>query len=241
MRGGRADQRELGQVERDDARAGALPHGDRQLAVLHRGIEGLLERARAAGGSRRRRRRCAARARSGSWRRRPCARAPGRRWARSPTPSSLATICASEVLPRPGGPASSTWSSASPRARAASMKIASCSLTRSWPTKSSSRLRAQRAVELVLGRRARSGRGSARRPGVRMPPLTGAALSALGDQVLGRARRADSVEQRVRLLRREAEAEQALARERARVVGRACGARRSRRSPCRPPSRAARR
>ena len=34
---------------------------------------------------------------------------------RKPTPSSAATICASVVLPSPGGPANSTWSSASPR------------------------------------------------------------------------------------------------------------------------------
>ena len=36
------------------------------------------------------------------------------------TSSSAARICASDVLPSPGGPASSTWSSASPRAAAAS-------------------------------------------------------------------------------------------------------------------------
>ena len=57
---------------------------------------------------------------------------------RMPTPSSRRTICASEVLPRPGGPASRTWSSASPRACAASSATASCSFTRSWPTKSAS-------------------------------------------------------------------------------------------------------
>ena len=57
---------------------------------------------------------------------------------RMPTPSSLRTICASDVLPSPGGPASRRWSSASPRAFAAARAIDSCSLTRSWPTKSSS-------------------------------------------------------------------------------------------------------
>ena len=46
-RGG-ADERELRQVEGDDARARALADRDRQLAVLHRGIEGLLDRARQA-------------------------------------------------------------------------------------------------------------------------------------------------------------------------------------------------
>ena len=35
-----------GQVERDNRRAGSLADRDRQLAVLHRGVEGLLERAR---------------------------------------------------------------------------------------------------------------------------------------------------------------------------------------------------
>ena len=41
----RADERERRQVERDDARAGALPDRDRQPRVLHRRVEGLLERA----------------------------------------------------------------------------------------------------------------------------------------------------------------------------------------------------
>ena len=45
---GRADQRERRQVERHDARARALADGDRQAPVLHRGIEGLLQRARQA-------------------------------------------------------------------------------------------------------------------------------------------------------------------------------------------------
>ena len=44
--------------------------------------------------------------------------------ARNPTPSSRATICARVVLPSPGGPKNSTWSSASPRLFAASMKTA---------------------------------------------------------------------------------------------------------------------
>ena len=48
------------------------------------------------------------------------------------------------------GPTSRTWSSASPRAFAASSAIASCSLTRSWPTKSSSAPRPERALDLLL-------------------------------------------------------------------------------------------
>src|SRR4051812_16279400 len=70
---------------------------------------------------------------------------------RMPTPSSLRTMYAGEVLPSPGGPARRTWSSASPRALAASSAIESCSLTRSWPTKSLS----------VRGRSERSSSSSA--------------------------------------------------------------------------------
>ena len=55
-------------------------------------------------------------------------------------PSSAATIIAIVVLPRPGGPASSTWSGGRPR-RSALCKISdSCSRTRAWPVNSVSRL-----------------------------------------------------------------------------------------------------
>ena len=40
-----ADERERRQVERHDLRPGALPDRDRQPPVLHRGVEGLLQRA----------------------------------------------------------------------------------------------------------------------------------------------------------------------------------------------------
>ena len=43
--GGRADQRERRQVEGHGAGAGALAEHDRQLAVLHRRVERLLDRA----------------------------------------------------------------------------------------------------------------------------------------------------------------------------------------------------
>ena len=60
---------------------------------------------------------------------------------------SLATMCASVDLPRPGGPASRTWSIGSPRSLAAASAIASCSRTTSWPTNSSSwRGRSERSV-----------------------------------------------------------------------------------------------
>ena len=66
------------------------------------------------------------------------ARSPGRSMAGPlvvwmPTPSSRATMLASVVLPRPGGPYSRTWSAASPRWRAASSRMARLSLTWVWP------------------------------------------------------------------------------------------------------------
>src|SRR6266446_5361238 len=70
---------------------------------------------------------------------RMAARSPGRSrtgpevWRRL-TPISRAMMCASVVLPSPGGPNSSTWSSASPRARAAWMKISSWPRIFSCPT-----------------------------------------------------------------------------------------------------------
>ena len=59
---------------------------------------------------------------------------------RKPTPISRATICASVVLPSPGGPKNSTWSIASPRPRAASMNTRKFSRAASCPTNSPSDL-----------------------------------------------------------------------------------------------------
>src|SRR5882762_6610050 len=76
---------------------------------------------------------------------RVAARSPGRSstgpevWRRL-TPISRAMMCASVVFPRPGGPNSSTWSSASLRFLAASTKIESCPRIFSWPTYSASDL-----------------------------------------------------------------------------------------------------
>src|SRR3990167_2487702 len=68
------------------------------------------------------------------------------------TPSSCAMMCESVVLPRPGGPNSKTWSSASLRFLAAPMKISSCSRTFTWPTYSSSSLgRSARSIASSLG------------------------------------------------------------------------------------------
>ena len=84
------------------------------------------------------------------------------------TPSSCARIEASVVLPSPGGPWKSTWSSASPLWRAAWRKIRSCSLTAAWPTNSSS------AVGLSRGSSCRS---SAKRSG---SPTRGGWVAAAG-------------------------------------------------------------
>src|SRR5258705_2695817 len=76
---------------------------------------------------------------------RVAARSPGRSstgpevWRRL-TPISRAMMCASVVFPRPGGPNSRTWSSASLRFLAASRKIESCPRIFSWPTYSASDL-----------------------------------------------------------------------------------------------------
>src|SRR5271165_5060621 len=83
------------------------------------------------------------------------------------TPSSRATIWASVVLPSPGGPTNSTWSRASPRALADSMKTLRFLRAASWPVKSA-RTCGRRAVSS-------SGRFSAetRRRGasaIRQPP-----------------------------------------------------------------------
>ena len=57
--------------------------------------------------------------------------------ARKPTPISRARIPASVVLPRPGGPWSSTWSSASPRLFAAWTNTRRFSRAACWPMNSS--------------------------------------------------------------------------------------------------------
>ena len=59
-------------------------------------------------------------------------------------------ICASEVLPRPGGPASSTWSSASPRPFAASSAIRELLLDALLADELGERARPERALELLL-------------------------------------------------------------------------------------------
>ena len=68
-------------------------------------------------------------------------------------PISAATMFASVVLPRPGGPYRRMWSTGSPRFCAASMRIARFSLIRSWPANSSSLPRPNGRLEreLLLG------------------------------------------------------------------------------------------
>ena len=69
---------------------------------------------------------------------------------RNPTPISLATMPASVVLPRPGGPENRTWSTGSPRPGAPSISRPNCSLTVGCPTNSSSHRGPKRGVEVPL-------------------------------------------------------------------------------------------
>ena len=66
------------------------------------------------------------------------------------TSSSAATICASDVLPRPGGPASSTWSSASPRLEAAAIETAELLAQRLLADELVQPPRAQRGLGVVV-------------------------------------------------------------------------------------------
>ena len=106
----RADEREARQVEADRARRRALADDDVELEVLHRGVQHLLDGAREAvdlvdeqhvavvevGEDRGEV--------AGALERGPARDPAGRR------SSSVAMMPASVVLPRPGGPAKSTWS-----------------------------------------------------------------------------------------------------------------------------------
>ena len=148
---GRADQRERLQLELDRARRRALADHDVDLVVLQRRVEDLLDHRREAmdlvdeedvvllevGQDRRRSLGFSS---------------TGPEVGRRLTPSSLAMMCESVVLPRPGGPNSSTWSIASPRRLAAPMKISSCSRALAWPTYSASPLaRSARSIASSLG------------------------------------------------------------------------------------------
>ena len=124
--------------ELDRARRRALADHDVELEVLDRRIQDFLDHRAQAVNLVDEQHVVASRFVSSA------ARSPGRSstgpggW-RMFTPSSFAMMCASVVLPRPGGPNISVWSSASPRCRAAAMKIWHLRLHRGWPMYSSSR------------------------------------------------------------------------------------------------------
>jgi hypothetical protein len=73
------------------------------------------------------------------------------------TPISAAMMCASVVLPSPGGPKSSTWSSVSLRRLAASMKIAKLFADLGLADVIGQALRAQGALDGVFLARFRFG------------------------------------------------------------------------------------
>jgi hypothetical protein len=116
---------------------------------------------------------------------------------------------ASDVFPSPGGPASSTWSSASPRADAAWIDTVQLLAQPSWPTNSSS----------VRGRSERSSSSSSSRtPGVWMRSTLTTAHPAARWPAAPPPCHRKRLEQRLGLGGREAELEQALAGDVARVV-----------------------
>ena len=161
----RADERERRQVERQRSRRGALAEDDVEPEVLERRVEDLLDGAVEAVDLVDEEH--VARLERGQDRGHvPFRSSAGPATVRIPTPSSSRMIWASVVLPSPGGPASRTWSSASPRPLAASSAIPSCSLMRSWPTKSSSRRgRSERSSSSSSGsEHRRQERGSRRQP-----------------------------------------------------------------------------
>ncbi len=83
---------------------------------------------------------------------------------RTSVPISRASRYASVVLPRPGGPDKSTWSSASPRLRAACTYTAMLSAIFRWPT-NSAKLRGRSAASSSRSGPAPPGSGDTARPG----------------------------------------------------------------------------
>ena len=239
----RADQRERRQVERDDARAGALADRDRQPAVLHRRVERLLERARQAvdlvdeeHAARLERREeggdvaLALERRAGGLHERDVEL--GRDDLRQ---RGLAEARAGRPAARGRAPRRAR---ARPRSRP---RAARCSA--SWPTNSSRRRgRSERSSSSSATRYGRLDAAVRRRSSARRS-RAGPPCSACGDQLLGAVARRARVEQRVGLLRASSRARQAVAGEHARVV--AARRDRDRRRPSaarrRRPSRAARR
>ena len=194
---GRADERERRQVERHGARAGALAEDDRQPAVLHRRVERLLDRAVEAVDlvdeeDRARLERGQERGDVGLALERRAGGLHERR--RS---SSAAMMCASEVLPSPGGPASRTWSSGSPRRRGRLDEDRELVGDLLLVDEVGEPLRAQRAVELVLaaGRRRRVDRGSSGARPCSVRPMPGSRSMLTRASLLGGAaqRRADQL------------------------------------------------
>ena len=166
---------------------------------------------------------------------------------------------ASEVLPSPGGPASSTWSSGSSRRRAASMKTSSCAVTCvlvdevGQPAAAAASGRgpppppASRASAIGSAHRGVDGRPSACRCSGRGAMLTSASVgprrcaAALPISSSGVSPSAPS-SSRSASVKRVAQVHEAVARQRARiVVGLARDRRRRPPRARRPPSRAARR
>ena len=168
---GRADQREFRQIDLHRARRRALADDEVELKVLHGRIKDFLDRrVEPANSSMKRTSRSSRLVSSAA--RSPALAITGPEVARKLTPSSRARIAPSVVLPSPGGPTNSTWSSASFRPRAAAINTPRFLRACSWPMNSASRCGRSVALRRVLlaplGRHQFRFRAQAHRSGPRL-------------------------------------------------------------------------
>ena len=196
-----ADEGERREIERERPRRRPLPDDDVQAAVLERRIEDLLHsRREAVISSTNSTSRSSSAVRMAA--RSPLRSSAGPATERNPTPSSARMTCARLVLPRPGGPASRTCSSAS-RGRARL------------------RVRSRAARGRAPGRRTRrasADEASARAPRrlrARAPARRAARSCSLpqcqADTLLGRQRRIDVGEHRLGVDDRVAQLDEGIA------------------------------
>ena len=134
---------------------------------------------------------------------------------RIPTPSSSRMMYARLVFPSPGGPTSSTWSSASPRVIAAVSTTSSCAFSRSCPTNSARcRGRSERSNSSSAPserRRERRADSLIPAPALVEPRAHAAFLQRLAHALLGREIRIDLGERPLGVEHRVAELDERIA------------------------------
>ena len=230
------DQRERREVEVDDPRPRPLADGDRQLAVLHRRIEGLLQRAREAVDLVHEEHR--ARLERGQVRGDVALALERRRSGRDELDAELVRDdLGKRGLPESRRPGEQDVVEGLLAGTGGLDEDLELLLDRVLTDEVGEPLRAQRAIELVLGGN-RLGRLQALDPGLRIPPLTGPP-SGRGRSAPRRSRR-----RRRRAARRPpagCSRGRPSPRGRSRADRRTCAGRRSPRRPAPRPSRAARR